>query len=414
MFEIIEDVEELPPGGMKVRMLQFDEPQLRTELLQPMAYVIASAQEDWLPPSLHKEFVEYQEDIKQQEKREAIEERKEELEKEIAERRKKAKEKSKTKKTNTKTTTGGRFGAGYQSGTKSSGDKSVSERLKERLKRNKAQAERLEKRGGKKVTTVSSESTTDGLYREFEQISITEKTNFADMNGLLVFWAHDDTVEPGKSYRYRLRLGVFNPIAGTNQFVKEDEGFKNKVVLWSDFSDITETVEIPERLYFFPLVKQKGGKGVTVQVFRYVMGYWYVKDFKNIEPGEAIGDIAETKREDGENDITIPEKIDYGTGAVVVDVVPVNDWTGGKNVRYYFDMLYSRDGTTIERRAVKSMYWARELQAMFTELKKAEKEPKEPLRDWGRKATKRNRRTRTAPKSPRPGTATFDIDYMDD
>ncbi len=57
MFEVIEDVDELPPGGIKVRLLQFDNPQVRVNLLQPEAYRIASAQEQWYPPSLYKKFM---------------------------------------------------------------------------------------------------------------------------------------------------------------------------------------------------------------------------------------------------------------------------------------------------------------------------------------------------------------------
>ncbi|MHC4103436.1 MAG: hypothetical protein ACYSR9_00745, partial [Planctomycetota bacterium] len=71
MFEVIEDVEELPAGGIKVRLLQFDDWKVRSDLLQPKAYQIASAKEDWFPPSLHKEYVENQREIDALEKREA-------------------------------------------------------------------------------------------------------------------------------------------------------------------------------------------------------------------------------------------------------------------------------------------------------------------------------------------------------
>ena len=61
-------------------------------------------------------------------------------------------------------------------------------------------------------------------------------------------------------------------------------------------------------------------------------------------------------------------------------------------------MLYSFDGTTIERRAVKSKYWAKGLLAKFNELKKSEKELKEPLRDWGQRATQRATRRGRLPR----------------
>ena len=65
------------------------------------------------------------------------------------------------------------------------------------------------------------------------------------------------------------------------------------------------------------------------------------------------------KPEEKEKKVTVPEKIDYGTGAVLVDIVPVNDWSGsGKlTTRDYYDMLYSFDGMNIEHMPVKAMYW---------------------------------------------------------
>jgi len=212
------------------------------------------------------------------------------------------------------------------------------------------------------------------------------------MDKPLVFWAHDDTVEPEKSYRYRIRLGVFNPIAGTNQFSEQDKSLKNKVVLWSDFSDVTETVDIPGTLYFFPRDIQEASKLVTVTVCRYALGYWYTKDF-TVKQGEVIGKVVKPETVDEQKEVTIPDTIDYATGAVLLDVVPVNDWSGGKNLRarHYFDMLYSFEGTDIRRMPIKSKYWAVELQIKFNEIKKAEKEPKEPLREWGSRPGQRGR-----------------------
>ena len=73
MFEVIEDVEGLPPGGVKVRLLNFDNKQVMIDLLQPEAYRIASAEEEWFPPSVHKKYVKYQKEVESQERREAIE-----------------------------------------------------------------------------------------------------------------------------------------------------------------------------------------------------------------------------------------------------------------------------------------------------------------------------------------------------
>jgi hypothetical protein len=236
--------------------------------------------------------------------------------------------------------------------------------------------------------------TIDDVKKEFDEISITESTNIARMDKPLLFWAHDDTVEPGKSYRYRIRLGVFNPVAGTNQFGEQDESLKNKVILWSKFSDITETVDIPGTLYFFPSDIQEATRSVTVQVSRYVLGYWYSKDF-TVKQGELIGKVGECKitEEEEKKAVTVPKMVDYATGAVLVDIIPVNDWSGGNSLRarHFFDMLYSLDGKDIERLPVKTRYWTDALQNKFNEIKRSEKESKEPLRGWGGKTTERKK-----------------------
>ncbi|MHC4913443.1 MAG: hypothetical protein ACYTE5_10680, partial [Planctomycetota bacterium] len=103
--------------------------------------------------------------------------------------------------------------------------------------------------------------------------------------------------------------------------------------------------------------------------------------------GELIGKPSEYKMTDEEEkeSVTVPETVDYATGAVLVDVMAVNDWSGGKNLRarHYFDMLYSFDGANIEHMPIKSRYWAEELLSRFNEIKRSEKDKKEPLREWG-------------------------------
>jgi len=407
MLEVTEDVEELPPAGIKLLLIQFDERLLRMDLLQPEAYRIVSAKEDWLPPTLHKELVKLQQDIDAQEKREARrvenEERNREIEDALADRRSRMSER--------RAISGGGMGEEYDDmGGLFGGASSRQSPIRSRTDRARAARSgrgeydeydeydesmlnrgRLTRSGG-----VSSEPTSiSGIYDKLVKLLITGETDLAKMREPLVFWAHDDTVEPKKGYRYRIRLGVFNPIAGTEQFSEQDKWQKNKVILWSKFSDVTEPVEIPGMMYFFPTAIQEATNTVTVNVCRYVLGYWSSKDFA-VKQGEAIGKVIETEifeeQEWGRTEeITTLEIIDYTTGAVLVDVIPVNDWLGTKYLhpRGYFDMLYSFDGTDIEHIPIKSRFWATELLVAFNEIKRSEREPKEPLRDWGSRPVER-------------------------
>jgi hypothetical protein len=207
-------------------------------------------------------------------------------------------------------------------------------------------------------------------------------------------------------------LGVFNPVAGTNQLVQQDMARKNEVVLWSEFSDITEPVEIPERLYFFARSVREADQVVTVQVAKYLMGYWRSEDFK-VSRGEVIGGVVESEEEEPrsrsrnqstrylpdtgrlgaqmgaqtrtEDEIVNPETIDYSTGAVLVDVVDVNDWSvdKGLSTRRYYDMLYSFDGVNIEHMPIKTACWLADFQDTFAKINRLRREEPEPLKPWG-------------------------------
>lgn len=388
MFEDIENISDLPAGGIKVRLIQFNDAEVRMDLLQPKAYQIASAKEQWFPPSLHGKYVERQKEADAQKRHEAAVGKKEEREGE-----KKSSKPAAAKIRPTTEGTGGSGGEmeGYVPSTSATARKTLPAKV--------SQPERkTEKERPQKTKEVSK--TTGDVRQEFDGILITDKTELARMDKPILFWAYDDTVEFGK-YRYRIRLGVFNPIAGTNQFSEQDKSLKNNVILWSDFSDATEIVDIPGKLYFFPREIQEATKTVTVQVSKYVLGYWYSRDF-TVKQGELIGKVGEYKmtEEEEKAGVKVPQMVDYTTGAVVVDVVPVTDWSGGNNLHanHFFDLLYSFDGKDIERLPIKSRYWAEALQNKFNEIKKYEKEPKEPLRGWEGKTAGGVQRRSGSPK----------------
>jgi hypothetical protein len=388
MFEVIEDADRLPAGGIKVRLLQFDNPQIRMDMLQPEAYQIASAEEQWYPPSLHKEFMKYQTAVKAQEKRGELETKRQEREKQLEERRKQMP----TSRQRITTTSGSEETDGKQrpTGVGGSGRTQVVKPTQTRPSDRKSEME--DKRPQRKKEAGES-IPSQNIDEELSSILLTDKTDIGKMQGALVFWAHDDTVEAGKIYRYRLRLGVFNPIAGLGRAAEQDEQQKGKVVvLWSEFSEPSELVEISPRLCFFAQEIQEATKTVTVTVSRHVLGYWYSEKFM-VKAGETIGNVVKVKPTETKEQLTIPEQVDYSVGAVMVDVTQVSDWSGGTNPykRQYYDMLYSFDGTSVERMAIEQKYWPEKLQVMYAAIKKSEKEPKQPLRAFGSQVTERGR-----------------------
>ena len=469
LFQVTENIQDLPPGGLKVQMLQFDNRQVQFDLLQPQAYQIASAKEEWFPPDLHRKFLDLQAKEDMEEKRQARETERDQQRDQDDSRR--------SRRADTRTGMGGgraRTGSGFSSpggagglygagGTNSrsrdrsrnrqsggitglygdsSGRTNDRRRSRNRSGTNDQMMDSLgglygnEGLGDGRGGTLRRGPTTNDVYYDFDEVAFNALTDFSKLKEPITFWALDDTLEPKNTYRYRIRLGVFNPVAGTDKVSEKDSSLKNKVILWSDFSDVTKPVEIFGRSYFFARDIQEAAKTITVTVCRYVLGHWYSEDFK-VSKGEAIGNVMENEIEEdkpqhgqrGRNTIgrdtggrrgdymgdlmgdymgdrfasaalpkekpNVPVTIDYGTGAVMVDAMPINDWWGEstRRSRNYYDMLYSYDGTNIEHMPVGTTYWSKDMQNVFNHISKLEREPNEEFKAFGS-----NRR-----RSARPG-----------
>jgi len=410
LFAVVEDARSLPPGGLTVRMLQYGDRAVQMDLLQPAAYKIASANEEWFPPLLYEEYKTIRASEALEERRRAKEEEEEQKSTSSDTGRRRT---SSTSGRRSLGGAGGRIGSTYDSSRTSSGRRTsrsgstsgVGQSQGGRLGTSRSRTSRSrtttrDEPDSSESREASAKPTVEDVHNKLDELSIASITGLREL-AELVFWAHDDSVEPGGEYRYRVRLGVFNPVAGRSQLSQRDAARNNEVILWSGFSAPSQVVEIPRRLYFFAKGIQEAAKEVTVQVSKYMLGYWYSEDFK-VKGGEVIGDFVEAKAAKkpsvlaggtsfsaGGSAVAEPEAVDYDTGAVLVDVVVVNDFSGDKTMRarQYFDMLYSYDGTRIERMPVGDRYWPDELRVVRSEIRNSQREPKQPLRLWGAATT---------------------------
>lgn len=404
-FSVVEDVNGLPSGGVLIRRLRLGDPQTQVHLLQPEPYQIASAEEMWFPPVLHRKFLTIQREKEALERREAIaagqEEKTGEQERVRMEGRERGRPERDSRTRTTRETPGsGTSGRSGERGEPVGGSRGTTRTTRPERERPAVQP------APEQVSKTAKPVDDSEIYNELDKMLLRGK-DIGAVREPAIIWAHDDTVEPGNSYRYRVRVGVFNPVAGTGQVRAEDASYEDKVILWSDFSDVTATVAIPLRVYFFPLGVQETAKAVDVQVCRYALGYWYSEQFM-VKRGEVIGKSVKVEPEEQKQkqkpeqkqkqkpeqeqtpmpeqgqEAKLPDMIDYTTGAVLVDLVAVNDWAGSKNLqqRQYFDMLYSFDGLGIERIAAKLMYWPDEVRAKYSEIKSLEKKPKVAFREW--------------------------------
>jgi hypothetical protein len=248
---------------------------------------------------------------------------------------------------------------------------------------------------------LADRSPVDEVYDQMFDIQLRRDMDFSDLEEI-TFWAHDDTLEPRSTYRYRVRLGVFCPSPGPDS---------DQAILWSDFSSITDPIHVPGRMYFFATDTQDAETAVKVQVSKYVLGHWYSEQFK-VKSGEVIGDVRELEDKSrsrtpssrttssafarpGLNPsllstsrpkdmVTEPEEIDYKTGALLVDISTVEDWAVGTKMspRQYKNMLYSYDTVNIEHMGIGRQFWPAELQTAFGDILVAQRQPREPFKDW--------------------------------
>ena len=398
-----EKVEELK-YDISMLKAQFKSLEFQRNVLQPEAYDFASANTAWLTPSFHKEYITLIEAQKKEEIR---------LEREQARER---------GATNTRTPAGrgGEGRAGTSSRTRStsrgggyggaggSSDRRSSSRQRTTFTRSRTTGaggrgrDAMEGYGGGDYYDEMDDPRRNRPVRDVQdvitdnvKILINERTKLEEMREKLTFWAHDDTAEPGNTYQYRIRLGVFNPIAGKNWFQKQDESYKDQVLLWSEFSDVTEDVEITPMVHFFPTeLSRKSDKGVNIQISKYYLGNWRMENFE-VRPGEMIGrevdfkpkTSLENSEDYGRGDYgrgdydeyagggmanAMPDKIDFATGALMVDVVRTDQWTGRSLARANIaDVFFTSDGITMNHLPVKRNYWTNSMKDYHSEIEKA-------------------------------------------
>jgi len=399
LFKIIEKVDNLPGGGMTVRLLQYNSFNVTKELLQPEPYKIASPKQEWYPPSLHSKYEEYRKDIEREDRLKEAEKKKKEDERN---RQNRMGGMGRTRTTGRGATGGsalgslfGQGGAAAGRGGAARGDTANRRGIQSGRFRNNTPGSGQQTTGTTQTNQPKKLNLQD-VENDFNKQLLTRNSKLSEMSEALLLWAFDDTVKPKKTYRYRIRLGVFNPLAGTGQFEEGYESYNDDVILWNSFAEVSKPISIPGRMYFFPLNVQEATKSVDIKVSKLVLGYWYSKVFKSVKPGEKMGKVAKTEtssKEAEKEEIKIPKQIDYNTGAVLVDIVPVSEWGGGQNLRPqgYYDMLYSYDGTELRHMPVTLTYWANDARLTYNEILISEKAKREPLRDWNSRSSLRSR-----------------------
>ncbi len=446
LFEVIEKVADLPPGGLDVRMMQFHPRMVKLSLLQPENYQIASSEEDWFPPSFYDKFKDLQRKVEAEERKEQREQDRGQDDRATDNRRggdarggaggMQTGTRGRGAQTGIGGNTGLRGSRGTRGGGGQTGDPMMGGATRGRGARRGGDDQYGDMMYGMPGMGADGrrKASTDEVYFDLREEMLAYNVDLAKKDKPVLVWAFDDTAEPGKVYQYRLRVGVFNPVAGSDQLIERDLGKKDQVILWSRFSQVVGPVEIPEMVYLFAKNVQDKTKTATVEVARYKLGYWRTEDFQ-VRPGESIGKTMDTKDKESDRDrdrnrrmammnpmggpgggpggritdprgemmdptmmygmttdptaASTPKTVDYATGKVLLDLVEVNDWSDAPNLkpRMYHDMLYTDDGVSIEHMPASMTNWPRDLADAYQAIQTEKRREPKPFRAFTKSAT---------------------------
>jgi len=152
--------------------------------------------------------------------------------------------------------------------------------------------------------------------------SVEEARTLPDLAGLerVMVWAHDLSVKPQVSYRYRAFVEVFNPFFGRkSQLVADQAPYAASLVLRSEPSEWSQPVQVtPSSTFFVTNATTEGGAlglgTAEIEVFRLVEGVRRRQQF-TVQPGDRIGRLMEPRRNE-----TGPS-IDFTTDWFVVAII---------------------------------------------------------------------------------------------
>ncbi|MEM9913766.1 MAG: hypothetical protein AAF911_02265 [Planctomycetota bacterium] len=147
-------------------------------------------------------------------------------------------------------------------------------------------------------------------------------------------WAHDLTVEPGKTYRYKVLVSVMNPLyrfprLNPTQLAEN----RNRVSLGPSEADIAAAewslsgqVTVEPEFYYFVDSANKEQKRADIEVWTVYDGMWRKNEFVEY-PGNEVGGIAEPEGVD-----TRGRGIAMNVGTIMLDVDSISR-AGGSAVR---------------------------------------------------------------------------------
>ncbi|AQT68608.1 hypothetical protein STSP2_01776 [Anaerohalosphaera lusitana] len=338
-LKIPADVKEIPYGGVDLLRVKLGLDEIQKTIIQPFAYDIATPREEWFPPEWHERAEEYWQEERELERRED---------------REQSRQRERARRNNAGGPGGmmpGMFGPGMDPGAQN---------------RNR-RAQRRDQ----------EEESIDDIREAFDEVVIEEFDKLGNQSEPLKVWAFDDTVKPGNTYRYRLKIGVLNPIAGKNWFASGQKDLQDDVILWSDYSNATDTVKLEPMVHIFPTEVAESRNAASMEVAKFYYGNWRVKEFE-AAVGEPIGAVVAIEEDEDQATAGMGlygaqyqvDEIDYTTGNVLVDVATTTNWTSSSAIRSSDcdEIMFADSEGKMSHLAVGRRNWPGEMRSLYNEI----------------------------------------------
>ncbi|MEM1185960.1 MAG: hypothetical protein AAGI53_13295 [Planctomycetota bacterium] len=109
-------------------------------------------------------------------------------------------------------------------------------------------------------------------------------------------WTHDLDVVPGATYRYRLRIGVNNPLFERGQLLGTDDPealrAAESALAFTPWTDWTEPAEVDRKSYYFvtsgnDVSLGRSAPSATVELYQMFYGYYRLAT-ESVEPGDPL------------------------------------------------------------------------------------------------------------------------------
>ncbi|MGB2820655.1 MAG: hypothetical protein WBF17_06710 [Phycisphaerae bacterium] len=129
-------------------------------------------------------------------------------------------------------------------------------------------------------------------------------------------WFHDETMELGRRYRYRVKLVFVNPILTYDKAVSDEHlAEARQTYIETDASEWSDPVSVDRTVHFFLTGASETTGQMTVTVFATKWAQTAMRTFQ-VRPGELIGNLAKVKIRNPKTGDVDPEEVDFSTGAI--------------------------------------------------------------------------------------------------